>query len=194
ITREVAVNLNRVTIRRHKVFKRRVAVWRIEHPIHEIHRNVIGNYRFFNQTANNQEERGIHIGPRERDFAVHLWQKFGGAHYWTGHELRKKRHKEHVIEQRFGRRKFAPVKIDDVTHGLERVKRNSDGQNNVVESHIPAKQAVVIVDQKIRVLKIAQKTQVQNHAQPQVKFAHFYAGFGINQIPQMVIGNTRKQQ
>src|SRR5580693_2622948 len=60
-----------------------------------------------------------------------LRKQFRRSHDWPGHQMRKERNKEGVIEKIVSRLRTAQINIKRIRHGGESVERDSDGQNNI---------------------------------------------------------------
>ena len=56
ISREVAINLQRIAINGHEVLNTRIEERIVEHPIDKVDANIIGNDGFLEQTCHDEEE------------------------------------------------------------------------------------------------------------------------------------------
>ena len=60
-----------------------------------------------------------------------LWKKFSCSNDRPGNQLRKKRHKQGVIQKAMTWFRLMPIDIDRVAQRLESIERNPDRKNNI---------------------------------------------------------------
>ena len=131
---EVEVDLQQVGERREPRRRRRhVAQLGAEDGI-DGHRQHVGDEHLLRQA--HDEALKAHRHPFPSDGAVRqLLVDIVVADDGAGDELREKRDVEHHVQQIALRRHIAPVHVDDVGDGLERVERDAHGQRDAGDGH-----------------------------------------------------------
>ena len=192
ITREVGVNLQRVTEQSCKVLKASVKQWLIEHAVDEVDGDVVAQDDFLHQTVHDPENSYAELFASEEILLMELWNKFVGSNNRTCHQLRKETDVEAKVEDVVDGFDAVAIHIHDVTDSLEGIKRNAHRQQDGIDAEavgvgqfvayqredvkhleIKAKQVVDHIGDEVGVLEIKQQRQVDDDADAEDEIAAF---------------------
>ena len=96
----------------------------------------------------------------------------GVQHDGTGHQLGEKAHIQSHPEPAFLHGGLAPVKVDDIAHGLKGVEADAQRQGNVPHrQQLPARQCSQRIGGEGVIFKVAQQPQVGGHRADEGRFA-----------------------
>ena len=206
IAREVGIDLERVAEYGAEILEARKQHGIVEHPVDEVHCDVVAQYYLFYQAVKNPEHRDAELFPAEEPRPVHLRDEFAGTDDRPGHELGEETDEESEIQDVVNRLQLSLIDVDGVADDLEGKERDAHRQHDAV--HAPAlhtdhlvtcpgehvedlevhsEEVVHHVREEIGVLEVAEQEQVDADAQDQPGlFAPLRAGsvypFGYQEV------------
>ena len=112
---KIAIDLQRIAIDSHQILHPRIEAGIVEHPLHEVQADIVGDDRFFEKAAHQQEDAPTEhlVGNKQR--TTYLRDEIAGTHNGTCHQLRKERDVEGIIQQTRQRLDVAPIDINGIT-------------------------------------------------------------------------------
>jgi len=167
VAREVAVDLQGVSVDARQTFESRVEERLVEDAVHEVERDIVRDDRLLEQTREDQEDaRAEHLAGYDDGVLPDLRDEVAGADDGSGDELREEREVEEVVEPVREGLQLAAVDVDRVAHRLEDEERDADRQEDVpeLEESLP-EHLVGDLDQEVRVLEVAEHAEVHRDAQ-----------------------------
>ena len=195
ISRKVAINLQRIAVDTHQTLKARVQGGLVEDAVHEVERYVIRDYRFLNQSDDNQSNgRAEHLACDQQGLA-YLRYEILGAHDRSCHQLREEREVENVVRPALKGLDLSAIDVYGVAHRLEDEERYADGQKYILKiQESRAKQAVGHLDEEVGVLEVTQHSEVYHHAQRHPAFLCADVLLARYGVTDEVVANGGKEQ
>ena len=180
VTREVGVNLERISEKRNEVFKACEQERGIENAVHKVCRKVVAQDNLLGETVQNPEHGHAKSAAGEEIRLVELRNELVGTNDWACHELREERKVKAEVQNVIDSLDFAAVNVDAVAHRLECEERNAHREDNridermrvehcvtcgckeVVNVQFNAGKVVKRIQEEVRVFVIAENEQVND--------------------------------
>ena len=147
----------------------------------------VGNQHLFGETGNKTAD-SVHDAVHRLSPVLDLLGDIVVFHDGAGDELREEGNVEKHFSEILLGLSHAPVNVDDVGHGLEGEKGNSDGKPDGRHRNRRAKNGVEGLCQEAGVFKEHQHTQIQNHVDGHDRF--FPGGLFLNEKGREVIDKS----
>ena len=165
VAREVAIDLQSISIGTQQVLQSAELHGRVEDPLHKVDADVVADDSFLEQACDHKPESQSQHLARNLDGTVHLRDEIAGAHDGSCHQLGEERHIEGIVEQVVDGLYLTPVHVDGVAQRLEGEERYAHGQEYL--QVVPGRSAKVApqLPKEIGVLEISQQSQVDYQAQ-----------------------------
>ena len=183
IAAEVGIDLQGIDHQRREILERGEEGGVIEHPVHEVYRQVVGEDYLLEKAVEYPEHRDTELPAGEEEGLVELGDELVGPDDGACHQLREEGGVESEIEDIGGVAHFAFIDIDDIAYVLERVERDAYRQEyhrgvetcrggevvgparqDVHRLEMTVEDGVIDVGEEVGVLKIAQHQEVEHHA------------------------------
>ena len=181
---EIGIDLQGVAEQGGEVLEARVQERVPEHPVAEVHREVIGQDELLDEAVQDPEHGDAEPAAAQVVRLVQLREELRRPDDRARHELREERQEEAEIQELAERFDLPPLHVHDVADGLEREEGDAHGQDDGVHAegrrardpvhqlaqHVmhldgQAEQVVQEVRDEVRVLEIGQDAQVHHHGQ-----------------------------
>ncbi len=162
---EVAIDLQGVAIHPQQVLHAGIEGRIVENALHEVHADVVGNDGFLQESAHEEEDTAAkHIG-RDAQGTADLWQEVAGTDNGAGHQLRKERHVEGIVEQAAQGSELTSIDVEGITQRLEGEKGDAHREEDVEGTERDAPQRAQPLVEEVGVLEVAEQSEVDAEAQ-----------------------------
>ena len=131
VAREVAVDLQGVSIDCQEVFESAVEVGLVEDALDEVDGYIVGDDCFLEESGDDVEDACSEHLAGDHEGTPYLQDEIACPDDGACHELRKEADVEGIVEQSVERPDVAPIYIDGVAEGLEGEEGYADGQEDV---------------------------------------------------------------
>ena len=150
----------------------------------------IGDQNLFGQTDDKTLQTDNNVGKGNRTL-VNLFADVVILDNRSRHQLRKQYDIQSQLVNVFLRLNLAAVNVYQIRNGLKGIKRNAYRHNHVNKIKVKLQRGINVIDNKVKILEINQKTQIDQNRQCQRPFSSGRFHITVNQ-PGSGIGNENR--
>ena len=171
----------------------------MQEQVVRVEREVVGDDDLLDETPEDQITTFVELLKIEAPWFFDLRQEGRRPHDRPGDQMREERDEGGELDEVARWFGVASIDVDHIAHRLERIERNADRQNYVempmraLDPHL-RQHRFEAVDEEIRVLEIAEHSQIERHAQGDERFALSLIFNAIDRHAAEVIHHGREDQ
>ena len=192
---KIVVDLQGVRVDRDQRFRPRIEVREIEHAVHQVRAQIIGDHQLLHQPHADQEQRASAVGRGQKPPLLELIDQRRDARDRSGQSGREERNGGQVQQIAARALRVAAIEVDRVGQRLKNVKRKTERQRPAPHRSGVARRIGPRPQEKRHVLEKGQHSQVHQDARGHQRFAYARI-FGIlqTQADEVIAGGRSGNQ
>ena len=160
---EVAIELDGEAESGHKILKAAVEGRIVEHALHEVAADEVGDDNLLDETGDDEEDALRGHCRRHGRITLHLRQKVLGPDNRTCKKRRKEGEEENIVEKIMASRGLPAVEVDNIAYGAEGKEGDTSREQEGLHADLHREEIRESIEDEIEILEIGEHPDIDSH-------------------------------